>query len=175
MSENAGWSVHEFELADLIRLNQLVRGRIDFEGFRDWYTALSLYRQRSLTYLLCEFAHQAGVDAASWAAALAASGLTASNPVALRVIAAGRGEHPVFRLHELVVAVPAGDLPTVFRLFVYLFGTAEGAVYRGESKEWCNHWWHRDLLDNRVVQELLSDPRYYLTAMKDDDRIKDRA
>jgi hypothetical protein len=45
-------------------------------------------------------------------------------------------------------------------------------VYRGESKECCNHWWHRDLLDERVVRDLLSDPHFYLTAMKDDDRIK---
>lgn len=53
--------MHGFELADLIRVNQLVRGRIDFEGFRTWYTALPPDQRRGLTYLLCEFAHQAGV------------------------------------------------------------------------------------------------------------------
>lgn len=45
-------------------------------------------------------------------------------------------------------------------------------MYRGESPEYCNHWWHRDLLDERVVQDLLNDPRYYVTAMKDDARIQ---
>ena len=164
-----------FELPDLIRVNQLVRGRIDFDGFRAWYDTLPPEQRRALTYLLCEFAHQAGVRDDTWDEALAASGLPASDPVVQRLWSARRAEFPVFPLYEFVVAVPEEDLPTVFRLFVYLFGTAEGAVYRGERKEWCNHWWHRDLLDQRVVRELLADPRFYMTAIKDDDRIKGRA
>jgi hypothetical protein len=167
--------VHGFELPDLIRVNQLVRGRIDFDGFRAWYETLPPEQRRALTYLLCEFAHQAGVRAGTWDEALAASGLPASDPVVQRLWFARRAESPVFPLYEFVVAVPEEDLPAVFRLFVYLFGTAEGTVYRGERKEWCNHWWHRDLLDERVVRELLADSRFYMTAMKDDDRIKGRA
>lgn len=163
-----------FELADLIRVNQLVRGRIDIEGFRAWYAALTPDKQRALTYLLCEFAHQAGAKAITWDEAVAASGLPASDPVVQWVLAVGREAHPVFRLYELVVAMSEMELPTAFRLFVYLFGTAEGSVYRGESREWCNHWWHRDLLDERVVRDLLSDPRFYSTAMRDDDRVKGR-
>lgn len=167
--------MHGFELADLIRVNQLVRSRIDFEGFRTWYATLPFEQRRALAYLLCEFAHQAGVDDTTWDEALAASGLPASHPLVQRVLAAGRDNAPVFRLYEFVVSAPEDDLPTAFRLFVYLFGIAEGGVYRSESKEHCNHWWHRDLLDERVVQNLLSDPRYYATARKDDARIKGRA
>jgi uncharacterized protein DUF5958 len=167
--------VHGFGLADLIRVNQLVRGRIDYEGFRAWYAALSSEQRRALTNLLCEFAHQAGVTGDTWDEALAASGLSPSDPVVQAVRSAGQGEDPIFRLYEFVVAVPEEDLPTVFRLFVYLFGMAEGRVYRSESKMHCNHWWHRDLLDERVVRDLLSDSRYFMTAMKDDDRIKGQA
>jgi hypothetical protein len=32
--------------------------------------------------------------------------------------------------------------------------------------------WHRDLLDSRVVEELLTDPWFYMTVMKDDEVIK---
>lgn len=160
-----------FELADLIRVNQLVRQRIDFEGFRAWYDALPAQR-RALTCLVGEFAHQAGVSDATWEEALAASGLSVDEPVVRQVWSVRRGEHPLFRLYEFVAAVPDDLLPTVFRLFVYLFGTAEGRVYRGESAEHCNHWWHRDLLDERVVRDLLNDPRYYSTARKDDRRVK---
>jgi len=167
--------VEEFSLADLIRINQLVRGRIDYDGFRAWYAALQTDRRRALMYQLCEFAHQAGVTADTWDEALAAGGLAASDPVAQAVLSAGRSEHPVFRLYEFVVAVPENDLPTAFKVFVFLFGIAEGRVYRGESKEHCNHWWHRDLLDKRVVRDLLGDPRFYMTAMRDDDRVKGRA
>lgn len=164
-----------FELPDLIRVNQLVRGRIDFEGFRSWYVVLPPEQQRSLTYLLCEFAHQAGVNDATWDEALAASGLLVSDRGVIQVLSAGRGEHPIFRLYDLLMSVPEEELPTVFRLFVYLFGIAEGRVYLGESKEWCNHWWHRDVLDERVVRDLLSNPQYYRTTQKDDDRVKGKA
>jgi hypothetical protein len=164
--------VRGLKLADLIRVNQLVRGGIDFNGFRIWYDTLPPEQRRELTNLLCELAHQAGVANASWDEALAASGLSAVDPAVQRLWSARRAEFPVFPLCEFVGAVSEEDLPTVFRLFVYLFGIAEGKVFQGESKEWCNHWWHRDLLDERVVQDLLRDPQFYMTAMKDDDRIK---
>lgn len=161
-------------MADLIRLNQLVRGRINFEGFEAWFASLLSDQRRALTCLLCEFAHQAGVGVYTWHEAMTASGLPTSDPVVQRVLAAGRCEHPVFPLYDLVSAVTEEEMPTVFRLFVYLFGIAEGAVYRNESKEDCNHWWHRDLQDERVVRDLLTDTRFYLTSMRDDDRIKGR-
>ena len=167
--------MHNFQLADLIRVNQLVRGRIDFDGFRAWYRSLPAEQRRAMTYLLCEFAHQAGVDDTTWDDALAQSGLPASNPVVQRLWSTRRAEFAVLPLYTFVMGVPDDDLPTVFKFFVYLFGTAEGASFRRESKERCNHWWHRDLLDERVVRDLLTDPRFYMTAMKDDDRIKGRA
>ena len=60
----------------------------------------------------------------------------------------------------------------VFRFCVFLFGVAEGRVFSRETREHCNHWWHRDLLDERVVESLLADPTYFRTAMRDDERIK---
>jgi hypothetical protein len=57
-------------------------------------------------------------------------------------------------------------------LIVLLFGIAEGRVFRAETKATCNHWWHRDLTDERVVQDILNNPKFYTTSMKDDDRIK---
>jgi hypothetical protein len=48
------------ELPDLIQLNQLVRGRVDFDGFASWYTPLLPAQRIALTFCLCEFAHQAG-------------------------------------------------------------------------------------------------------------------
>ncbi len=32
--------------------------------------------------------------------------------------------------------------------------------------------WHRDLLDERAVRDLLNNPRFFRAVMKDDDRIK---
>ncbi len=77
-------------------------------------------------------------------------------------------------LHAWLLELSETDRLIVFALAVYLFGKAEGRVYRQEEKQWCNHWWHRDLLDERVVNAILNDPMFYTTAMKDDDGIKSR-
>jgi hypothetical protein len=167
-------------LADLIRLNQLVRGRIDYKGFRAWYDALPPDGQRELAWTLCEFAHQAGVNQARFGEAVELAGLAADHPLVAHVSALctplwERRGGSLFELYDWVKKLPDTERPVVFRLFVFLFGVAEGRVYRGETRECCNHWWHRDLLDERVVRDLLNDPRFYMTAMKDDERIKGRS
>ena len=40
MKRNEDGSVY-LELPDIIRVNQLVRERIDFDGFKEWYDSLS--------------------------------------------------------------------------------------------------------------------------------------
>jgi len=166
-------------LADLIRLNQLIRGRIDYESFRAWYDALPPDAQRELAWTLCEFAHQAGVNRARFAEAVELAGLAADHPLVAHVSAAcmplwERRGGSLFELYQWLEKLPGAERAVVFRLFVFLFGVAEGRVYQAETRESCNHWWHRDLLDERVVRDLLNDPQFYMTAMRDDDRIKGR-
>jgi hypothetical protein len=161
------------DLPDLIRMNQLVRRRVDFEGFDAWYAALPPAQRLSLTDCLCEFAYQAGVNNAVFDESLATAHLPANHPVVARLLESRRDGFPhQFGMHEVLSVLGEADLAVAFRLFVSLFGIAEGRVYRGEKKDWCNHWWHRDLLDERVVRDLLSDPEFYRTAMSDDDRVK---
>ena len=163
----------QLDLPDLIRMNQLVRGRVDFEGFEGWYAALQPAQRLALTDSLCEFAHQAGVTDAAWDEALVTARLPPAHPVVSRMLQCRRDEFPdSLGMHGVLTALGGDELATAFRLFVALFGAAEGRVYRGERKAWCNHWWHRDLLDERVVRDLLADPGYYRTAMRDDDRVK---
>ncbi|MDB5310195.1 MAG: hypothetical protein JWO38_4397 [Gemmataceae bacterium] len=163
----------QLDLPDLIRMNQLVRRRVDFEGFENWYAALMPAQRLALTYCLCEFAHQAGVTDAVFEEALAVARLSADHPIVARLLGCRRnGVSGLLGMYEVLTALGDADLAVAFRLFVSLFGAAEGRVYRGERKDWCNHWWHRDLLDERVVRDLLSDPEYYRTAMRDDDRLK---
>jgi hypothetical protein len=166
-------------LADLIRMNQLVRTRIDFDGFRSWYESLPPTGQRELTWMLCEFAHQAGVNHARFAEAVELAGMPADHPLVERVVSYcaplwERRGGSLLELHEWAEHLPDAERDVAFRLFVFLFGVAEGRVCRAEIEECCNHWWHRDLLDERVVQDLLTDPHFYRTAMKDDARIKGR-
>lgn len=166
--------IPRFAVSDLIRINQLVRSQIDLDSFNSWYEELPPQQRRELTSLLCEFAHQAGVTRAIWEQAAVASGVQTSDPLIQPAFSAAGTDHSAFRLFHMIEAASEDSLPRIFRFCVYLFGIAEGRVYRRERKLWCNHWWHRDLLDKRVVDDLLSNPQFYMTSMKDDDRIKGR-
>ncbi len=161
------------ELPDIIKANQLIRRGVNSDDFKTWYEELDLGQKRALTYTLCEFAHQSGVNDDIYKEVAQISGFTTSHPAVSKASSFRRGEHPdMIQLYFWIMQLPEVELYPVFQWFVLLFGVAEGRVYRAESKESCNHWWHRDLLDERIVQDLLNDPKFYMTSMKDDDRIK---
>jgi hypothetical protein len=165
------------ELPDIIRVNQLVRSRIDFDSFKAWYESLSVSEQSALTTTLCEFAYQVGFDAKIYQDALSEAKIDADNPI---VIHAASFHKPyeflnLFGLYTWLSQLNHDERFTAFKMFVYLFGIAESNCCQRETKESCNHWWHRDLLDDRVVQAILSDPNYHRTSMKDDEQIKGSA
>jgi hypothetical protein len=127
-----------------------------------------------LVRTLFEFAYQAGVDEQVWGEAILAGGIQIDDLV--RQIKAFHNDE--LRLHDWggflmwLSGLSDEDSYDVLEISVYLFGTAERRVFQKEKKEWCNHWWHRDLLDVRVVKAIEADPRFSMTSMKDDDRIK---
>ena len=150
-------SSSSLSLAEIIKVNQLVRSRIDLAGFTNWYDQLSLRQQHVLVSTLFEFAHQAGVDEKTWEEALSAGKITRCSEPALVIrtfhnYGLGLHDHSGFNAWLRELSDP--ERREVFTIGVYLFGTAEGKVFREESKEGCNHWWHRDLLDERVVEDI---------------------
>lgn len=163
------------ELPEIIRANQLVRRTIDVDGFNLWYGQLSVPERCCLIYSLLEFAYQAGVNENVFVGALSAAGLETNHPLVenFRTFI-GKNYPDWLGFHKWIMQITEADRFIIFAFAVYLFGIAEGQVYRNEKKEWCNHWWHRDLLDERVVNSILNNPEFYTTSMKDDDQIKSR-
>ncbi len=158
--------------ADLIRMNQLVRRGIDLDGFLVWYRTLDAPEHRALATRLFEFAGEAGYGAEDLRQAIERAGLRPEDPVARRVAvdwADPRTDFPRYlERRAWLDALGDADREPAFRIAACLFGIAEGRVYRSESKASCNHWWHRDLLDERVVRAILADPNYHRTSRKDD-------
>jgi hypothetical protein len=164
------------ELADLIRMNRLVRGGVDEAGFALWADELELDEQRSLVRTLFAYAGEAGFDLALMVEAMRAarvdpSGFTSGSSSTSMAFDKVTWLHGV---ETWIASTPANELPTALILAAHVFGLAEGRVFRAETVESCNHWWHRDLTDDRVVRALLDDPRYMHTSMKDDARVKGR-
>ena len=158
-----------------IKINQLIRGGISLEGFNAWYDALSAQERKSLTTTLFFCAYQAGVDEETWQQA-ATSGVFAHHTKLIDQIKSFHltdiGLHDLPGFASWFDTLSSSDQHTTFVIGVFLFGVAEGTVFRNETVASCNHWWHRDLLDARVVEAILNDPEYYRTSMKHDARIK---
>lgn len=174
MKEHEGqW--FSLELPEIIKVNQLIRRTIDVEGFNSWYSQLPVSEKCALIYALFEFAYQAGVDESIYTEALSAARIDTDHPL-IETFGTFMGKNypDWLSLHKWVMQLSEAERFIIFTFAVPLFGKAEGRVYRNELKEWCNHWWHRDLLDDRVVNSILNDPEFYLTAMKDDEKIKSR-
>jgi len=151
------------ELNDLVRMNQLIRGTVDIQGFEHWYRSINDEQRHELLFNLIEFAHQAGVtdEEINKAAALAHVEQIADK------IDKGKARD----LHEWWKVCSEQERFDVFRLAVFAFGIAEERIFSRETRDCCNHWWHRDLLNPLVVLSLHNDPSYYQTSMKDDDKV----
>ena len=161
------------ELPEIIKVNQLIRRDINVEGFNSWYEQLSVPERCALIYSLFEFAYQAGFDENIYAEALSAANLETDHPLIGKFKTfIGKNYPDWLSFHKWIMELPEAGRFEIFTLAVHLFGRAEGRVFRNEQKEWCNHWWHRDLLDERVVNSILNNPEFYMTSMKDDEKIK---
>lgn len=165
------------ELADLIRMNRLVRGEIDFDGFAKWFEELAADERRALLDMLIAFAGEAGITREVYDEAIRKALLDPQDPWVAQAQQRFWGTEPRWRgLQEIRDAIKSADEQELrsryLRWAVFVFGVAEGRVYAGETPEHCNHWWHRDLTDSRVVEDLLGNPRFFMTSMKDDRRIK---
>ena len=50
--------------------------------------------------------------------------------------------------------LPEPELPQVFRLLIKLLAVADNRRRREKPLDLLNHWWHRDLSDPKVVEEI---------------------
>jgi hypothetical protein len=168
--------VIRLEMSDLIRANQLIRGKVDRTGFIEWFDSLDGAEQCELAMRLAAFACEAGFDQTNLESAEASAAIAEHGPVIQRVREwTKETPKPQWQIDQLRIwfsALPANDRRAAFILLACLFGEAEGRVFANETVENCNHWWHRNLQDPRVVEDLLSDPNAGNTSMRDDERVK---
>lgn len=165
----------ELDRADMIRLNQLVRTHTNEAELLRWYHRLATCEQMELIRAVVMCAIQAGVDSQTVARAIASS--------RVREVGEFVRLHPDgFTLHgspistqRLMVYIAKAEAPVRlegFRFLIHLFGEAERQVLALEGDHDCNHWWHRDLLDAGVVDDLMRQSKFFMTTKRDDARAK---
>jgi len=158
---------YELDLNDEILMNQLIRNGINFAQFLNWYNKLNIEEQSALVSTLFEFAYQAGVKQSIIIDAFEKSGVSESEHLIREVLEFGTD---IDAIEDLYLQLTLDERSIVFKYSVFLFCIAENNVYFNIclKDENCNHWWHRDILDEKVVVSILTDPECFIILGKDD-------
>lgn len=132
-----------------ILLNQLAQGiASDAEG-EDWFCTQSEDDKRRLLRGLSNFISQARPKPEDVAAAIAESRLKPTlTPCVLIAM-------PDLRVQlAKLPALPEFELPRAFQLLIKLLAAADSRRRRERPLDLVNHWWHRDLSDPNVVNDI---------------------
>lgn len=136
-------------IRDEIFINQTAQGIVPLDSGAKWFDALDEDRRRSTLREVAVLILQASADTGDVPSAVESAKISAkSTPVVL----AGR---PPLRTQLAKIAnLPYSELPVAFRLFVALLGVADQRR-RSRCGPVCAHWWHLDLADKEVIDDLL--------------------
>lgn len=158
---------YELDLADEILMNKLIRNGIKFDKFLCWYNKLNIEQQSALVATLFEFAYQSGVTDSVINRALEESEVSKSEPLIQSVLTF---KTDLDGIEEWYLQLTEINRSVVFKFAVYYFGVAENNVFihMCSKSDNCDHWWHRNILDDNIVKALIDDPKFYLTSKKDD-------
>ena len=156
-------------LEEEIRINKFIRNKIDFQGFKEWFDSEPRNKQNMIVSTLCEYTQQAGITDEGIDTSFNKSGLNNHNKNIEYLL---KLKISIDEIEEWFENLNKVERDEILKFCVYLFGITEGEVYKKEIVQGCNHWWHRDLLDSRVVSSLLKNPEYWSTSMVDDKLIK---
>jgi len=167
-SEKDGKVYRRLSLEESIRMNRMIQGGVDINGFKNWYKGLSRDEQAFLArYLLnifiCEQHYSTCRDVVK--KALAATGRTLGDPLVQRLMKSVGGFDlekgflaEIVRIHENLEewmnSLEENDRLSVFELCAFLFGFHEGERFDACAGK-CSHWWHQDLKNPDVVKKML--------------------
>ncbi|MBH5368672.1 DUF5958 family protein [Bradyrhizobium glycinis] len=132
-----------------ILLNQLAQEIVSSSEGEAWFGAQSEDDKRRLLRGLNNFILQARPKPEDVAVAIAESQLKPTlTPYVLIAM-------PNLRVQLAKLAtLPEFELPRAFRLLIKLLAAADGRRRKEQPLDLINHWWHRDLSDPDVVNDI---------------------
>lgn len=155
--DDDGFQHWGLDLEDQIKMNRLIQGSIEFDGFRQWYDTLSDNERVALTCSLFDYGREY-FEPADWNRAVNLAGLSSDSPLVEKLLSLRHGDdwragYDTRGLFQWIKGLDANDRSSVFTLAVSVFGINEGGRFES-CKGHCDHWWHQDLKDPKVVEEL---------------------
>jgi hypothetical protein len=132
-------------------VNQIAQGVCPAREGEEWFSALPENEQQEVLRGIANMAVQAGARRDDAEDAVRRSGL---KPTVTPCVLLTKENLPV-QLAK-IVNLPAGEYRKAYTLLMALFQIADARRRVIQCAGGCSHWWHRDLSNGRVVEELLS-------------------
>ena len=136
-------------LADEIAINQIQQELISQQDATNWFLSFPTETQQDILQRLSYMALQAGTRETDVSLAIAKSKLRPTyTPCVL--LSKGRLKEQMAKLLKL----PASEFIKAFFLLISLLAIADARRYSKYCQDGCSHWWHRDLSDRNVLDEI---------------------
>lgn len=136
-------------LSDEIAINQIQQELISQQDAKNWFLSFPTEAQQDILQRLSYMALQAGTRETDVSLAIAQSKLRPTyTPCVL--LSKGRLKEQMTKLLKL----PVSEFIKIFFLLISLLAIADARRYSKYCQDGCSHWWHRDLSDRQVVDEI---------------------
>lgn len=136
-------------LADEIKINQIQQELISQEDAKNWFLSFPTAYQQEILQWLSYMVLQAGAREEDVSLAIAKSKLRPTyTPCVL--LTRGRLKEQMAKLLKL----PPSESIKTFFLLMSLLAIADARRYCKYCHYGCSHWWHRDLSDRKILDEI---------------------
>jgi Family of unknown function (DUF5958) len=136
-------------LDEEILLNQLAQGIRSMEAGNEWFAGLPVEQRLEVLRTLSHMALQAGARGEDVAPAIKRATLRASHTPCVLLLK-GRLAGQLAK----VLALPPPEYEKAFALLLALFAIADQRRRATQCADGCQHWWHQDLSQEQVVNDL---------------------
>jgi len=139
-------------IQELLLLNQYVQGVVSKSEVTKWFLALKETEKQSVVKNIWALAIQAQVIESDIQDAIGAAGL---KPTQTPVVMISKGNVSLHNRGYKLSILKDTVLNQAFFLVLECFAIAERRRKEKEDPLNCNHWWHKDLSDERIIKEIL--------------------
>jgi len=138
---------------EVILLNQIAQGIRTIQEGKDWFLSLSVERRLEVLRHVSFLALQASAREEDVPLAIERSGLRRGYTPCVLLLN-GRLKIQLAK----VCALPPEEYEKAFILLITLLGIADSRRRTTKCVDGCDHWWHRDLSDEDVLNDIRKNP-----------------
>lgn len=139
-------------LSNLILLNQYAQGIVTRQEVEKWFLSLAENEKQSSVKEVWILATQALVTEGDIPKATEVAGLKSTHTPVVMIL---NGDVPFYKRGYRLSELKGIVLNQAFWFVLECFALAERRRKEKEGTTECNHWWHKDLSDERVIKEIL--------------------